>query len=78
MNNPFDLADLNVKSAVHSTEEKVKQSLLKRRSAERRFRWYGLLSIGFGLLVLLVLFADISRKGYSAICADTDSTGCLP
>jgi phosphate transport system permease protein len=49
-----------------STFELVQKSLSKRRAAERRFRWYGLMSILLGLLVLVVLFADITRKGYTA------------
>lgn len=49
-----------------STFELVRQSLPKRRAAERRFRLYGKISILMGLLVLAVLFTDITRKGYTA------------
>jgi phosphate transport system permease protein len=49
-----------------STYDLVQLSLTKRRAAEKRFRLYGLISILLGLLVLVVLFTDISRKGYTA------------
>ena len=52
-----------------STAQKVAQSLVKRRRAERRFRAYGLASIGFGLLCLVVLFTDIISKGAGAFVA---------
>lgn len=37
-----------------------------RRAAEKRFRVYGLISVLFGLLCLVVLFGDILSKGLSA------------
>ena len=49
-----------------STREKVARSMKKRRAREMRFRAYGLLSVLFGLLCLLVLFGDILSKGTSA------------
>lgn len=49
-----------------STSEIVQKSLAKRRSAERRFRLYGLAGIVVGITFLLVLFGDIFSKGYSA------------
>lgn len=49
-----------------STIEKVQQNLAKRHRAEKRFRAYGIISIVFGLLCLVVLFSDIVSKGYSA------------
>jgi phosphate transport system permease protein len=49
-----------------STFEIVRKSLAKRRSAERRFRLYGMTGIVIGLSFLLVLFADIAGKGYTA------------
>lgn len=49
-----------------TTRQKVEISMAKRRRAESRFRWYGRLSIGFGVLCLLVLFGDILSKGTSA------------
>ena len=45
------------------TIDRVNQTLAKRYRAEKRFRFYGLLSIGFGLLCLLFLFSDIIGKG---------------
>ena len=44
----------------------VNKNLAKRYRAEKRFRYYGLASIAFGLLCLLVLFTDIIGKGHSA------------
>jgi phosphate transport system permease protein len=38
----------------------------RRRSAEKRFRVYGLVSVLFGLLCLVVLFGDILSKGLAA------------
>lgn len=56
----------NPANGTPSTYELVQLSLMKRRAAEKRFRLYGLISILLGLLVLVVLFTDISRKGYTA------------
>lgn len=53
-------------NAPNSTTDKVKKSLARRYRAEKRFRLYGLLSIGFGLVALLVLFTDIIGKGHGA------------
>jgi len=49
-----------------TTREKVEQSLKRRRAAEARFRAYGMASVLFGLLCLIVLFTDIISKGASA------------
>ncbi len=49
-----------------STIDLVNKNLAKRYRAEKRFRAYGIASIGFGLLALLVLFTDIIGKGHSA------------
>ena len=49
-----------------TTREKVEKSMAKRRAAETRFRLYGVASILFGLLCLVVLFGDILSKGTSA------------
>lgn len=49
-----------------TTFDIVQQSLARRRAAERRFRWYGLGGIALGLAFLLLLFADIAAKGYTA------------
>lgn len=41
-------------------------TLKKRHAAEARFRWFGRLSIGFGLACVLFLFTDIISKGIGA------------
>lgn len=47
------------------TIDRVNLTLAKRHRAEKRFRFYGMLSIGFGLLCLLFLFTNIIGKGLS-------------
>ena len=47
------------------TIDKVNRTLGKRYRAEKRFRLYGMLSIGFGLLCVLFLFTNIIGKGLS-------------
>jgi phosphate transport system permease protein len=47
------------------TIDKVNRTLGKRHRAEKRFRLYGILSIGFGLLCVLFLFTNIIGKGLS-------------
>jgi len=54
-----------VKGSVVDTE-RFKKRLAQRYRAEQRFRLYGLMSIGFGLLCLVLLFTDIIGKGHSA------------
>jgi phosphate transport system permease protein len=49
-----------------STIDLVNKNLAKRYRAEKRFRFLGLASIGFGLLCLVFLFTDIIGKGHSA------------
>jgi len=49
-----------------STIELVNKNLAKRYRAEKRFRAYGIASVGFGLLCLCLLFTDIIGKGHSA------------
>jgi len=47
--------------------KRLRQARLKKRhAAEKRFQWYGRLSIGFGLLCVLFLFYDIISKGHGA------------
>ncbi|ASK36578.1 phosphate ABC transporter permease PstA [Alloalcanivorax mobilis] len=48
------------------TTVQVRKSLARRYRAEKRFRFYGVLSICIGLLALLILFTDIIGKGHSA------------
>ncbi len=45
------------------TIDRVNRTLGKRHRAEKRFRLYGMLSIGFGLLCVLFLFTNIIGKG---------------
>ncbi len=49
-----------------NTIELVNKNLKKRYRAERRFKAYGLVSICFALLCLVVLFTDIISKGHGA------------
>ncbi len=49
-----------------STIEKVERTLAKRRRSEKLFQAYGILSICFGLLCLVILFSDIISKGIPA------------
>ena len=48
------------------TTAKVRKSLARRYRQEKRFQAYGIVSIGIGLLALLILFTDIIGKGHSA------------
>ncbi|MCG8394834.1 MAG: phosphate ABC transporter permease PstA [Pseudomonadales bacterium] len=48
------------------TTEQVRKTLNKRYRAEKRFKAYGIASIGVGLMALLLLFTDIIGKGHSA------------
>lgn len=47
------------------TIDKVNRTLGKRYRAEKRFRFYGIISIAFGLLCVLFLFTNIISKGIS-------------
>ncbi len=49
-----------------SISEKRTARLAKRHRAESRFKWFGRLSIGFGLACVLFLFTDIISKGIGA------------
>ncbi|MEK9765849.1 MAG: DUF3333 domain-containing protein, partial [Thalassolituus sp.] len=49
-----------------TTRQKVEASMKRRRAAETRFRMYGMASVMFGMLCLVVLFGDIFSKGTSA------------
>ncbi len=49
-----------------ATINRIKKSLDKRYRAERRFQWFGRLSILFALSCLAVLFTDIISKGHGA------------
>ncbi len=49
-----------------STAERRSAQLAKRHRAESRFKWFGRISIGFGLACVLFLFTDIISKGIGA------------
>jgi len=46
--------------------ERRADALKKRNAAEKRFQWFGRLSIGFGIACVLFLFTDIIGKGLGA------------
>lgn len=46
--------------------EIIQRSLAKRYRVEKRFRLYGKMAVAFGLLCVVLLFADIISKGYKA------------
>ena len=48
------------------TTEKVRKTLARRYRAEKRFKAFGIGSIGIGLMALVLLFTDIIGKGHSA------------
>ena len=48
------------------TTSKVRATLKARYRSERRFRAFGIASVAFGLLAVVVLFTDIVGKGWSA------------
>jgi phosphate transport system permease protein len=53
-------------SSMHSNTDRIKKSLKKRNSKEKRFRLWGRLAISFGFLMVVILFADIGTKAYPA------------
>ena len=56
----------NDSKKILTTREKVEKSLARRRAKETRFRFYGMASVFFGMLCLVLLFTDIASKGTSA------------
>ncbi|HBC55577.1 MAG TPA: phosphate ABC transporter permease PtsA [Gammaproteobacteria bacterium] len=48
------------------TTDRIKETLARRYRAERRFRFYGVLAIIFGLFCVVALFVDIVSKGHGA------------
>ena len=48
------------------TALRLSNSIAKRRATEKRFQWYGKLSVSFGIACVLVLFVDIIGKGMGA------------
>jgi len=66
-NSKTDVTAMNTPTSKKlTTIELVNKNLAKRYRAEKRFRAYGIASIGFGLLCLCLLFTDIIGKGHSA------------
>ena len=57
-------------AVVASNSDKIAANLRKRHAAERRFQWYGRISIGFGMLCVLFLFTDIISKGIGAFTSN--------
>jgi phosphate transport system permease protein len=53
-------------SGRRSIAEAVAAGMKRRRAAEKRFRFYGLLAIGLGLFFLVLLFTSIIANGYTA------------
>ncbi|MFT6756760.1 MAG: phosphate transport system permease protein [Chitinophagales bacterium] len=49
-----------------ATIDRIEKSLAKRYRAEKRFKWYGRISIIFALSCLGLLFTDIISKGHGA------------
>jgi phosphate transport system permease protein len=62
----IDSSETTMITKALTTREKVEKGLARRRAAETRFRLYGMASVFFGMLCLVVLFTDIASKGTSA------------
>jgi len=62
-NTPTESSTMTINTL--TTRQKVEKSLARRRAAETRFRLYGMASVFFGMLCLVVLFTDIASKGTS-------------
>jgi phosphate transport system permease protein len=62
----IDSSDTTMTTNTLTTRQKVEKSLARRRAAETRFRLYGMASVFFGMLCLVVLFTDIASKGTAA------------
>jgi phosphate transport system permease protein len=62
----IDSSDTTMTAKTLTTREKVEKSLGRRHAAETRFRLYGMASVFFGMLCLVLLFTDIASKGTSA------------
>lgn len=52
--------------SAQQTMELVESTIKRRRRAESRFRWYGRLAVWTGIFFVLMLFASIISKGYTA------------
>lgn len=59
-------ADASQKTSRPRTMDIVQKGLAKRYKAEKRFRVYGVIAIGFSILCLATLFISIISNGYTA------------
>jgi phosphate transport system permease protein len=67
VSNMTDSKTMNESLSLEQNARERREATLKRRhAAERRFRWYGRLSIAFGIACVVFLFTDIISKGTSA------------
>lgn len=57
---------IELPSITDQAKQVRKARINKRNAAERRFQWYGRLSIAFGIACVLFLFYDIISKGHGA------------
>lgn len=64
--NVTPMTETDMANSELTTRQKVEASMARRRAAESRFKMFGVASILFGLLCLVVLFSDIISKGKSA------------
>ncbi len=60
------MSDAAARPGRRNTAEMVAAGMKRRRAAEKRFRFYGLLSVGMGLFFLVLLFTSIIGNGYTA------------
>jgi len=73
----IDSSGTTMTTTTLTTREKVEKSLARRRAAETRFRLYGMASVFFGMLCLVVLFTDIASKGVSVFQQTSLTTDIL-
>ncbi len=66
MSDDRGLADTQTARVWSATRQTVQAGLRRRYARERRFRWYGLLSVLFGVLFLGFLLVTVVANGYSA------------
>ena len=57
---------MNSSTSQESINELVSRSLVRRKRAEKRFRWYGRIAIALGISAVVILFGDILIKGHKA------------
>lgn len=81
------MTDSNNMTISANKSEKIAANLRRRHRAEARFRWFGRISIAFGVVCVLFLFTDIISKGVGAfvqtkiaieINFDQDALGLTP